>query len=89
MIIETKMAVASVIRNVLNLSVKNICSDELTIGDYFEYLNKICVYIGDGFAIDEDGFKIKLDTVLVRPVRVKLEYDYVLLREDGTEASYL
>lgn len=88
MITETKLGVASTIRGVLKLCPKCIHSSKLFTGEYFEYLDKICIYIGKGKAIDQDGFVVSINDEYVRPIRVKLEYDYQLLNEDGTEMIF-
>lgn len=88
MITEIKLGVASVIRDALRLQPKCIHSSKLSIGEYFEFVNKIFIYIGKGKAIDQDGFVVSITDEYVRPIRVKLEYDYRLVREiDGTEVE--
>lgn len=85
MITKTKLGVTSVIHEVLNLKPKCVYYTSLTVGDYFEYLGRVFIYIGGGKAIDQDGFKVTFTNEFVRPIRVKLEYNYRLLKEDGTE----
>lgn len=88
MITKTKMGVTSVIRDVLKLNPKCVHCSKLNVGEFFEYSNHIFIYVGDGKSIDQDGFKVTFVNEYVRPIRVNIEYDYHLLREDGTEVDY-
>lgn len=89
MILDTKLAIKSVIRDVLGLKPESVCFSELDIGDYFEYFNRVFVCIGDSKAIDQDGFTVRFThDEYVRPVKVKLEYDYILIDKDGKEIIF-
>lgn len=85
MICETKLGTVSVIRDVLKLKPKTVRYDTLTTGEYFEYLGSVFIYIGKGKSIDQNGFVMSFTNEFVHPIRVKIEYDYRLLGEDGKE----
>lgn len=85
MISKTKLGTVSVIRDVLKLKPKIIRYNLLNVGEYFEYLGKVFIYIGDGKSIDQDGFIMSFTNEFVRPILVELEYNYHLLDEDGKE----
>ncbi len=89
MINKVQMGVASAIRDVLKLTPKKIEFGHLAFGDYFEYLNKIFLCIGVEKAVDQDGFEVRFSPYeLVHPVKVSVQYDYVLLKEDGMEMVF-
>ena len=89
MISHIKMGVASTIRDVLKLKPKVTTVDKLQIGEYFEFQDNIYVNIDGRHAFDDNGCPCIFTDEKVRPVNAKLEYDYVLIDEDGKEAMYL
>ena len=88
MITNIEMGVASTIRDALGLSPKTLHFDELHIGEYFEYLNDLFVKIDNQHTINQDGFKVSfLPSDLVHPIKVRVIYDYRLVKEDGKEVT--
>lgn len=88
MINDTKMGVTSVIRNTLKLTPKEVCVNTLEIGEYFEWSGTIYINVNGRYAIDRFGVPATFSDEMVRPLKVNLEYDYRLLKEDGTEMEF-
>lgn len=82
---KIKLGLPSVIRDVLKLKPKEVPYDELENGTFFEYDGRLYIKYAYGINIDQYGNTKYFDDEMVRPVRVRVEYDYVLLDDNDKE----